>query len=274
MDMKFILPNKLTWNKKCFLCLLPSLAGISIFYIIPFIRVLYYSFINNQFQRKFIGLGNYIKALQNDYFMLGLKNSIWIILLCVPILIILALIISIGTFSLFKKTKSIRTIFILPMVISTASMVMVWKMIFSNITNIVPIYSLFIWKNIGICIILLTSALTTIDKSIYEAANIDGVSRFHLHTKITIPIITPACLFAILLSIVNSFRIFKESYLYYGSQYPPNHSYTLQYYMNNNFLKFNYQALATSSVLTTILVLGIVLIGLKIQRRYSFDTYN
>jgi multiple sugar transport system permease protein len=84
-----------------------------------------------------------------------------------------------------------------------------------------------------------------------------------------LPLIAPTILFTVLLSIVNSFKIFKESYLYYGENYPPEHSYTLQYYMNNNFLKLDYQALATSAVLTSLLVLVIVLAGITVQRRYS-----
>ena len=126
-----------------------------------------------------------------------------------------------------------------------------------------------IWKNIGICIVLLTAAFTSIESNIYEAARLDGANSFTLHTKITIPMIMPTIFFTVLLSIVNSFKIFKESYLFYGTNYPPDHSYTLQYYMNNNFLKLDYQSLATSAVLTSILIFAIVIIGMLIQRRYS-----
>ena len=115
----------------------------------------------------------------------------------------------------------------------------------------------------------LTAALTTLERSVFEAAKIDGARTILIHRKITIPMITPTIFFTVLLTIVNSFKIFKESYLYYGNKYPPAHSYTLQYYMNNNFLKFNYQVLATSSILTSFLVLIIVGIGLKIQRSFQ-----
>ncbi|MGN1083803.1 MAG: hypothetical protein ACI4QX_02265, partial [Lachnospiraceae bacterium] len=71
------------------------------------------------------------------------------------------------------------------------------------------------------------------------------------------------------LAIVNTFKIFKESFLFYGSKYPPEHSYTLQYYMNNHFQKFDYQALAAGSVLTSLLVLLIVAVGLLVQRRFQ-----
>lgn len=131
-----------------------------------------------------------------------------------------------------------------------------------------PLYLLFIWKNVGICIILLTAALTTIDEDIYEAAKLDGAAGFLLHRAITLPLILPTIFFSGLLSIVNSFKIFRESFLYYGSNYPPDYGYTLQYFMNNNFLKFDYQALASSSILTSFLVAAIVIGGLLLERRY------
>ncbi|MCL2634612.1 MAG: sugar ABC transporter permease [Oscillospiraceae bacterium] len=260
---------RIKWNVKCFLCLVPSLIGTLIFFIIPYVRVLYYSFIDNQFRRSFVGLDNYVKTLSNEYFQLALKNSLLIIIIAVPILIISALIISLALSFGIKKLRALRTVFVLPMVIPTASAALIWVGFFSGVDSAFPVYLLFIWKNIGICIILMTAAFTNIDNSIFEAARLDGANRFILHTKITVPMIMPTIIFTVLLSIVNSFRIFKESYLYYGgTNYPPNHSYTLQYYMNNNFLKLDYQSLAASAVLTSILVLVIVIGGLIVQRRY------
>lgn len=259
----------LKWNTKCKFCLLPSLIGTAIFFVIPYIRVLYYSVIDNQFRRNFVWLDNYIDTLTNEYFLLALKNSLLLIAICVPALIILALVISLALSYGIKWVRKTRFAFVLPMVIPTASVVLIWRGIFAENTTVLPIYLLFIWKNIGICIVLLTAAFTSIEKSIYEAARLDGADSFVLHTHITIPMIAPTVYFTVLLSIVNSFKIFKESYLYYGTNYPPDHSYTLQYYMNNNFLKLDYQSLATSAVLTSILVFGIVMAGMAIQRRYN-----
>lgn len=259
----------LKWNTKCKLCLLPSLIGTAIFFVIPYIRVLYYSVIDNQFRRNFVWLDNYIDTLTNEYFLLALKNSLLLIAICVPALIILALVISLALSYGIKWVRKTRFAFVLPMVIPTASVVLIWRGIFAENTTVLPIYLLFIWKNIGICIVLLTAAFTSIEKSIYEAARLDGADSFVLHTRITIPMIAPTVYFTVLLSIVNSFKIFKESYLYYGTNYPPDHSYTLQYYMNNTFLKLDYQSLATSAVLTSILVFGIVMAGMAIQRRYN-----
>ncbi len=257
-----------SWNNRCLVLLLPSLIGLFVFYIIPFLRVLYYSLINNQFQKQFVGLDNYIKTINNEYFQLALKNSLLLILICIPVLIILALIISLSLSYGINALKKTRAAFVLPMLIPTASIVIIWRSAFSGET-VLPIYLLFIWKNIGICVILITAALTAIEKEIFEAASLDGVNGVRLHTKISLPLILPTTIFAILLSIVNSFKIFKESYLFFGSNYPPSHSYTLQYYMNNNFLKLDYQSLATSSVYTTVLVIVLVLICFGFQRRYS-----
>lgn len=259
----------LSWNKKCILCLVPSLLGLLLFYIFPYLRVLYYSLINNQFKKEFAGFKNYIDAIQNEYFRLAFKNSIQLIVICVPVLIVLAILISLGLTFLLKRFKIVRVAFILPMLIPTASVVLFFQKVFGSIENELPLYLLFLWKNIGICIILLTAALTTIEEDIYEAALLDGAEGVTLHFHITLPLILPTISFSTLMAIVNSFRIFRESYLYYGGNYPPDYGYTLQYYMNNNFLKFDYQALASSSVLTSLLVAVIVMAFLLVERRYQ-----
>jgi multiple sugar transport system permease protein len=244
------------------------MIGTLLFFIIPYIRILYYSLIDNQFRRNFVGLNNFIETLQNKYFLLALKNSLLLIIICVPVLILLALFISLALAYGIKKIKACRVAFILPMILPTASIVLVWRMVFQDNESVLPIYTLFIWKNIGICIVLLTAAFTAIDKEIYEAAGLDGTTSFQLHRYITVPLIAPTILFTVLLSIVNSFKVFKESFLYFGGKYPPESSYTLQYYMNNNFLKLDYQALATGAIITSVLIFIIILGGLTLQRRF------
>jgi multiple sugar transport system permease protein len=237
---------------------------------VPYFRVLYYSLIDNQFTRNFVGLANYAKTAQNEYFQLAFKNSLQLIILAVPALIVFALLISLALSFGIRRLRALRTAFILPMVIPTASAALIWQLFFSGWDNVLPVYLLFIWKNIGICVVLMTAAFTCIDNSVYEAAAMDGAQTFTLHSRITVPMILPTVLFSTLLSIVNSFKLFKEIYLYYGgTNYPPNHVYTLQYYMNNNFLKLDYQSLSTSAVMTSILVFLIVMSGMALQRRYD-----
>ena len=221
---------RISWNRKCILCLLPSLAGIAAFFAAPYVRVLYYSLIDNQFRRNFAGLSNYIQTWRNEYFQLALRNSLMLMVLAVPALMVLALLVSLGLSYGVGRLRALRTAFVLPMVIPTASAALVWQVFFSGWDNVLPVYLLFIWKNIGICVVLMTAAFACIDRGIFEAARMDGASAWPLYTKIVIPMALPAVLFSALLSIVNSFRVFKEAYLYYGgTNYPPNHAYTLQY---------------------------------------------
>ena len=259
----------LHWNVRCIFCLLPSLVGIAIFFLVPFARVLYYSVISDQFRRKFVWFDNYVETVTNEFFQLAMKNSLLLIVIGVPALILLAVILSLVLSFGLKKLPFLRDAFVVPMLVPTAAVVLVWQQFFRGVDSVLPVYLLFIWKNLGICVILLTSALTTLNPEVYEAARMDGARSFTIHTKLSIPMIAPTIFFTVLLSIMNSFRIFKESYLYYGSKYPPDHSYSLQFYLNNNFLKFDYQKLASSSVLTALLVLIIVAVGFSLQRRYE-----
>ncbi len=259
------------FHSKSKLCLVPSLAGILIFYLIPYIRVIYYSFIKSQFKKEFVGLQNYIDVLSNSYFQLALKNTSLLIIIAVPLIIVFALILSIVFAHTVKWLHRTRFAFITPMVLPAAGVITIWKAVFSSFDSVLPIYLLYFWKNTGILIIILTAALSTIEKEVVEASRLDGVSGFQRHRYITIPLIFPSILFSVLLSIVNSFKIFRESYLYYGNNYPPDHSYTLQYYMNNHFLKLNYQKLSVSAMITSFLILIIIGLGFFIQRRFSSD---
>jgi len=267
--MKKKLSHGTKWNLRCTLCLLPSLAGIAVFFLLPYLRTLYYSLINNQFQKKFVGLRNYEEVIENSYFQLAMKNSLLLIGIGVPILLLLSLLLSFLLSFSMRRFSFLRDFFIFPMVVPTAAIVIVWKEFFADFDTALPIYALFVWKNLGLCVILLTSALTTIDNAVYEAASLDGAKSVRMHLQISMPLITPTIFFTLLLGIVNTFKIFKESFLFYGSKYPPDHSYTLQYYMNNHFQKFDYQSLAAGSVLTSFLVLAIVAVGLLVQRRFQ-----
>lgn len=262
---------KKKYNRKCALLILPSLAGIGVFYLIPYIRVIFYSLIENQFSKKFVGLKNYGTLLKNSYFRLAMKNSLLLILIGVPILVLTALIISILILNLNKRWRKLRISFILPMLIPTSSIVLIWRIIFSEIDSPLPIYLLFIWKNVGLLVILFSAAFTMLDPLIFEAAKLDGASGIKLHSKITLPLIAPTIYFTTLLGIVFTFKIFRESFLYYGSNYPPNHSYTLQYYMNNHFFKLNYQNLATGAILTSLIIYIIVLLGIRIQKKWQWQ---
>lgn len=255
------------YRRKCKYLLLPSLAGVLVFYCIPFVRVVYYSLIENQFSKKWVGLKNYGVLFGNGYFRLAMKNSFLLIMIGVPVLVAGAVCLSVLFLHQKKRMKRLRFAFILPMLLPTAGVIMVWRMVFAARESAVPVYSLFVWKNIGIALILCSAAFSLLDGDVYEAAKLDGANGIRLHWYVTLPLLAPTLFFVTLLGIVYSFRIFRESYLYYGSNYPPDAGYNLQYYMNNHFLKLNYQYLASGAVVTTILICVIVVVGMRVQDR-------
>jgi multiple sugar transport system permease protein len=131
------------------------------------------------------------------------------------------------------------------------------------------IYTMFIWKNVGINVLILLSSIINIDKNIKEAAKLDGAHSLKMHFFITIPIIMPYIFFVAIFSFINSIKIFKESYLFFGTNYPPDVVYTIQYYMNNNFYKLKYQNLTTSVNILIAIFAAFILLSFNIKNKYD-----
>lgn len=270
-------------KRKILLLSLPALVGFAVFYIIPMFRSVGYSFIENTFTKKFVWFENYKSVLTNEFFLMALKNTVIFSLISVIATVLLALLLSLGLVKLSRRFSFIKSFFVLPYVLPSASIIFIWQTIFgteqyyelmnidglSSFFEILPLYLLFVWKNIGIDVILITSALMKVTPEIYEAAAVDGAHGLKMHTKITLPLISPSMFFVIVLTFVNSLKIFKESYLYYNTNYPPDVAYMVQNYMNNHFYKLNYQNLSCAVVIFTI-VMAIVIFALyKLESKMS-----
>ncbi len=257
--------------------------GFILFYLLPFIFSIYYSLINNAFDKKFVWFKNYIEVLQNDYFKLALKNTFQFTFIGVGLLIPISFILSIVIVNLSKSLDFVKSAFFIPMLLPTASVIIIWKILFGdysyiyellhNNTGRIPIYLLFLWKNCGYNIILFSAAFLSVDKSIYEAASLDGVNTIQKHLYITLPLIFPTVFFIFIISLVNSFKIFKEVYLFYGTSYPQSHLYLVQHYMKNHFDKLNYQNLTTGAIIFAFVVYIIVAIGYKIQDKVASEAW-
>lgn len=259
-------------KRKLMLLSLPAVIGFVMFYIVPFVRGVGFSFIDNNYNRNFVGLENYKAVISNQYFRLAVKNTLIFSVVGVSVLVVLSLILSVGLVKLSNKFSAIKSAYIMPYVLPTASIIFIWKLIFDSdcyfvltqlenwkdFIDILPLYLLFIWKNVGIDIILLTAALSKIPQEVYEAASLDGAHGLKTHMKITLPLISPSLFFVVVLSFVNALKIFKESFLYYNTNYPPDPAYLIQNYLNNHFYKLNYQNLSAATVMFTV-VAGLVI---------------
>ena len=266
---------------------LPVAAGFLIFYIIPFFRSIGYSFLKSANSREFVFLQNYKEVLGNQYFRLALINTVIFSLVGVSLIMLLSILLSVSLVKLSSRFSFIKSFFVMPYVLPSASIIFFWQVFFDTesysalteinglggVFDVLPLYIIFLWKNIGINIILITSALTKITPEVYEAASLDGARGFKLHTKITLPLVSSSLFFVGVLSFVNSLKIFKESYLFFSSNYPPEAAYMIQNYMNNHFYKLNYQNLSTAVVIFTLSMAVLIFIWYRLENMLSEGTF-
>lgn len=254
---------KIKFYHKLRLCMLPAAVGLVIFYFLPFLKVIYYSFLKGQYQHEFVWFSNYRKVLTNEYFQLACMNTLKLIVICVPVFLAGAVMISIISLKGGVLGRFMRKITILPLFLPSVSVVASFLLLFEKIESPLPVYSIFLWKYIGMGVVILAAAFSSVEPEIYEAARMDGAGNFTMHTRITLPLCAKPIQFTLILGVVYCFRTFRESYLYYGANYPPDYSYTLQYYMNNQFLKLNYQSMAAASVMVAFVLAAFVVLCQK-----------
>lgn len=270
------------------LFLAPSLIGFLIFYLVPFGMGFLYSFQDSTIDGSFVGLDNYNTLLASSSFRKAATNTFLFTSVSVPLMILVSLLLA----QLLNKKLFFRnwlqTAFVLPLVVPVASIVMIWQIVFDwngtlnawlqnfNVERIDWMKSewsigvlaiVYTWKNIGYNIILFLAGLQSIPKDYYETADIEGAGRFHKWFHITLVYLTPTMVFVFLMSIINSFKVFRETYLIAGD-YPHDRIYMLQHYMNNMFLSLDVQKLTAAAVLMVVCILIFVIMMLAVERRF------
>jgi len=269
------------------LFILPGLIGFCMFFIWPFCVSVYYSFLSRPVNGMFVGFENYIGMFQNLAYLKGLTNTARFIGISVPLNMVFSLIVALAIQSLAGRKELFTLIFLIPLVIPSGSTITFWKSLlaFDGVLNGILnsfgvgkinwldsdftfwiIVLIFMWKNLGFNMVLYLSGLGSIPREYYEAAKVDGARAAQAFFTITLPHLAASFVLVLILSIVNSFKVFKEIYLLTGS-YPQESIYTLQHYMNNMFASLNYPKLTTA---TTILVAILALLTqglLRLERK-------
>ena len=267
-------------KKSVWLFLLPGGLGLMLFYIVPFFGGIYYSLTDGSYRNAFVGLQNYINIWHNPMYLLGLKNSLLLSLICAPLVWVLSFAIASQLNRLRPRGAFFRNSVLLPYLMPSSAMLLIWLVIFDYggvvnraVTALglervvwlegaalrVPIVLLFVWKNLGFAVIIFLSALQAIPQPLYEYATLEGASFRRQTFTITLPLVTPSAFLVAILSFVSAFRIFKEVY-FIGGAYPEEPLYTLQNYMNNMYGKLNYQNVTTAAYIFALIVF--VLFGL------------
>lgn len=259
--------------------LLPSLLGVLIFTLIPMLRVLFSSF-QSAVGGRWVGLNNYLTVLKNAAFQTALRNTVRFTAACVPILVILSLMLAVLLFWMVRTSSLLEGAFLLPMAVPAASVVLVWKVFFhkQGLINVClltlggtcvdwmnsdaafwMLVISYVWKNLGYTMVLWTAALETIPENVYEAAQVDGANALQTFLYVTLPSLRGTAYTIVVLSLLNTFKVFREAWLVAGD-YPQESMYLLQHLYNNWFRDLSYDKIAAASVMTSAVVF--LLIGL------------
>ncbi|MDO5559941.1 MAG: sugar ABC transporter permease [Oscillospiraceae bacterium] len=266
-------------NKEFFLFLLPSLTGVLIFVLIPFLDSIRRSFCSMG-SGKFVGIKNYKVITDNDAFTLAVKNTTAFTLCCIPLLITISFFVAYAMNKL-RHIRVIKSMLLFPLAVPTAVLVLVWKMLFNDagyINNILvnsghesvrflhsdPVFwvlvASYVWKNAGYTILLWLTGLAGISSSVEEAARVDGANEWQLLTRIILPDLKPTLYTITIVSFLNSFKVFREAYLVAGA-YPDDHIYLLQHVFNNWFVNMDLDKMAAAAAMVFIVIfIAIVLL--------------
>ena len=273
------------------LFLSPSLIGVGVFFVIPFCVVVYYSLIDGVATRNFVGLDNFRKLIGNSAFRLAAKNTLHFSMISVPLAVILALALAVMLESRIPLKSYFRSFFLSPMMVPVASVVLIWQVLFNyngTINEFLMIFGpdridwfqsdhaqtvvmiLFLWKNLGYNMILFMSALSNIPIGLLEVADVEGAGELYKFFAIKLRYLSPTILFVIILSLINSFKVFREVYLLSGD-YPYETLYMLQHFMNNTFRSLDYQKLSAAAVIMALVMVIVIWLLFKVEDWFGKD---
>ena len=273
----------------CFLS--PSLLGVGIFFILPFCVVGYYSLIDGVGSKNFVFLQNFIKLFDNSAFRLAAKNTLTFSAMAVPLAVVLSMVLALMLESRIPLKSQFRTFFLSPMMVPVASVVLIWQVLFNyngTVNEFIMLFGadkvdwlqsqfapvvvllLFLWKNLGYNMILFMAALNNIPKELLEVADVEGASEMYKFFAIKLRYLSPTVLFVTILSLINSFKVFREVYLLAGA-YPYEALYTLQHFMNNTFDSLDYQKLSAAAVLMALVMVVIIALLFKAEDWFGKD---
>ena len=268
--------KKKKWNKsrRAFLAfLLPSFLGVVFFVLLPFLDVFKRSF-TTAITGEFVGIQNYVTVYENRAFRLAVGNTLRFTLVCLPLLLVLWLLAALLLTNM-KQAQLLKSFFLLPMAMPAATIVLIWKMTFSesgflnrllsahtdymgtSLAFWVLVFS-YVWKNLGYTVVLWLAGILAIPEDYIQAAKVDGAGKVRIFFSIILPQLK-GCMYTItVLSFLNSFKVFRESYLVSGA-YPHESMYLLQHLFNNWFVYLELDKMAAAAVCIGIVLLGVIL---------------
>lgn len=233
---------------KPWLYLLPAILFLGCFMVYPLIDVFVYSLEEgyNFASQTYFGVGtyNYSYVLHDPYFLQAVKNTFLLVVITVPVSTGLALLISLGLSSIKPLRDLFQTIYFLPYVTNTLAVGLVFMILFQKTEYTDGLVNLMIqwfggpsvdfidgpywakmtvlcfytvWVVLPFKILILTSALASVNPDYYKAARVDGTSRFRTFTRITLPMISPMIVYLVITGFIGAFKVYSDAVALFGT---------------------------------------------------------
>ncbi|MBO7355463.1 MAG: sugar ABC transporter permease [Lachnospiraceae bacterium] len=293
-------------NLKAWLYLLPALAFMIIFMVYPLVDVFVYSFEEgyNFVSQRSSGLGiyNFSYVLHDTYFLQAVKNTFIMVIITVPISTGFALLIALALNSIKKLRELFQTVYFLPYVTNTLAVGLVFMVLFKKtaysdgLVNLLinmfggesvdfidgPYWAkmfvmcfYIIWIVLPFKVLLLTSALASVNKMYYNAAKVDGTGSFRVFTRITLPMISPTIFYLVITGFIGAFKEYSDAVALFGTDLNAagmntivGYVYDMLYGDSGGYPSF---ASAAAIILFTI-VLTITCINLLVSKKHVYYT--
>ena len=275
-----------------YLLIAPLLVGCMIFYFVPFFLVISYSLSKGSGNtRRWIGLENYMDMLDNHIFRLAYGNTLKFLVIALPLILIVSYAIALLLKNQVQKHAALKSVLLLPYIMPVVGTVLLVELLFAEGGMInealyslgLPIEDLldsnfafwivvllYLWKNAGYSVILLLAGLVTIPEDHYDAASLDGAGGWQKFLYITTPQMWYSVFFAMVFSLINAFKCFREIFLI-GGTHPHDSIYMLQHFINNSFENLNYPKLAVASMLLLIVITAVFTVCYRwVMRKEDF----
>ena len=273
----------------------PLVAGIAVFYLWPIVQTAGYSFTETGpfGGSTFAGVDNYVALFQDPELYLSLGNTLLytvIVLLGIPIAVGLASLLNLPG---LRFAAVYRVLFFLPYVAMPTAVAMVWRVIFNGDFGIlnralavvgiegpywistpgaatVAVAVVGLWSSLGFSMIVLAAGLKSIPPELYEAAELDGATRWRQFRAITVPLLTPSIFFVLIITVIASFQVFDLLYAILGSSNPVlPRSMSLVYFFYREGFVANDKGYAAAIAMVIFLLIGLLTaLQFRLQRRW------
>lgn len=291
-------------NSKGWLYLLPAILFLGIFMVYPLIDVLIYSFEEgyNFASQTFFDIGwyNFSYVLHDTYFLQAVRNTFLMVIITVPLSTGIALLISVGISSIKPLRNLFQTIYFLPYVTNTLAVGLVFMILFKKTAYSDGLINLLInwfggssvdfidgpywakmfvmcfyiiWVVMPFKILLLTSALSSVNQHYYNAAKVDGTSRLRTFTKITLPMISPTIFYLIITGFIGAFKEYSNAVALFGTNLNAAEMNTIVGYVYDMLYgdSGGYPSYASAAaIILFAIVLTITCINLLVSRNHTY----